>query len=230
MKMVYSKSADIYIASYLETAPPLSTIAYSDQIGNYISTGDVFKMDEDGYYEIIDRVKDIYKNNKGQTISPKNVENMFEGVPGLKRTFLVGDGKPYNSLFIVADESEELIMSKPVNEIHDYFHTIIINANKKLVPYERVINYTILERDFSDTKGELTLSVRITERILRIIFYLKSKNYMKKIISTYHFQNRLSKYPDGFFVIWGSWRRYYTDESSILDTRSADGEYSNYRD
>ncbi len=216
MKMVYSKSADIYIASYLETAPPLSTIAYSDQIGNYISTGDVFKMDEDGYYEIIDRVKDIYKNNKGQTISPKNVENMFEGVPGLKRTFLVGDGKPYNSLFIVADESEELIMSKPVNEIHDYFHTIIINANKKLVPYERVINYTILERDFSDTKGELPPKCSYNRKNIENNFLSGNRKIYEKNHFDIPFSKLLSKYPMVFLVIWGSWRRYYTDESSII--------------
>ncbi len=210
-----------YLASYLETAPPLSTIAYTDQLGNYISTGDVFKMDEDGYYEIIDRVKDIYKNNKGQTISPKNVENMFEGVPGIKRTFLVGDGKPYNSLFIVADESEELIMSKPVNEIHDYFHTIIINANKKLVPYERVINYTILERDFSDTKGELTPKGSYNRKNIENNF----SSDIEKLYEKNHFDIPFSKYiiriPRWFFRDLGILETGITlEESSLLDTRS----------
>ncbi|MBX3043716.1 MAG: GNAT family N-acetyltransferase [Candidatus Kapabacteria bacterium] len=145
-----------YVARYLETASPYSHIPYPDQAEDFISTGDVFKEDEEGYYEIVDRVKDIYKNNRGQTVSPKNVENKFEGVPGIKRTFLVGDGKPYNTLFIVPDRSEEIIMSKPENEISDYLKQIILTANTELIPYERIINFTILERDFELERGELT--------------------------------------------------------------------------
>ncbi len=145
-----------YTARYLDDAKPYSRISYPDEEEFYISTGDVFRKDENGYFEIIDRVKDIYKNNKGQTVSPKNVENKFEGVPGIKRTFLIGDGKPYNTLFIIPDNDEEIISLKSEEEIFDYFTHIIMTANKELVPYERVINFTVLDRDFSADYGELT--------------------------------------------------------------------------
>jgi long-chain acyl-CoA synthetase len=68
-----------------------------------MNTGDIFRVTEDGFYEIVDRVKDIYKNNKGQTVAPKTIEQKFTGVPGIKQTFLVGDARPYNVLLIVPE-------------------------------------------------------------------------------------------------------------------------------
>ncbi|MGZ5424962.1 MAG: AMP-binding protein, partial [Candidatus Aminicenantales bacterium] len=93
-----------YIARYLEDKGPGDTIPYpsGDPERDYwLATGDVFERQPNGYYQIVDRIKDIYKNNRGQTIAPRKVEEKFVGVPGIKRTFLVGDGRPYNVLFIV---------------------------------------------------------------------------------------------------------------------------------
>ncbi|MCP4044381.1 MAG: AMP-binding protein, partial [Gammaproteobacteria bacterium] len=56
----------------------------------WLKTGDIFKIDDDGQYEIVDRVKDIYKNNRGQTVAPRRVERKFDDVPGIKSVFLVG--------------------------------------------------------------------------------------------------------------------------------------------
>ena len=39
-------------------------------------SGDIFK-EENGYYFIIDRKKDIYKNSRGQTIAPQKIENLL---------------------------------------------------------------------------------------------------------------------------------------------------------
>ena len=63
-----------------------------------MKTGDLFQVSEDGHYEIVDRLKDIYKNNRGQTVAPRRVEQKFNDVPGIKNVFLVGDGRDYNVL------------------------------------------------------------------------------------------------------------------------------------
>jgi long-subunit acyl-CoA synthetase (AMP-forming) len=196
-----------YVARYLDNAPPYSHIPYPDEEDFYISTGDVFRCDKDGFYEIIDRVKDIYKNNKGQTISPKNVEIKFEGVPGIKRTFLVGDGKPYNSLFIIPDCDEDIIMSKPEEEIHDYLHKIIMKANSELVPYERVINYMLLKRDFSLEKGELTPKNSYNRKNIE-------KNFQNEIEQLYE-KNHIDITFDKFIIRIPRW--FYRD-LGILET------------
>jgi long-subunit acyl-CoA synthetase (AMP-forming)/GNAT superfamily N-acetyltransferase len=123
----------------------------------WMKTGDLFKIDEDGQYEIVDRLKDIYKNNRGQTVAPKRVEQKFNNVPGIKRVFLVGDARDYNVLLIVPDGDEQLLKSTSgEQESALYFKNIVTAANQELMPHERVVNIALLERDFDLERGELT--------------------------------------------------------------------------
>jgi len=123
----------------------------------WMKTGDLFKIDEDGQYEIVDRLKDIYKNNRGQTIAPRRVEQKFKDVPGIKSVFLVGDGRDYNVLLIVPDEDELLLAATSgESERERYFKNITTAANQELMPHERVVNIAVLERDFDIEHGELT--------------------------------------------------------------------------
>lgn len=146
-----------YLALYLDKAGPDDIIPYPEDEEYWYPTGDIFVIQEDGHHEIIDRVKDIYKNNKGQTVSPRTAESKFDGVPGIKRTFLVGDGRPYNVLLIVADETDPVLTAlKDEKNRHEYFRQIVIAANADLAPYERVVNFTVIDRDFSEKKEELT--------------------------------------------------------------------------
>ncbi len=148
-----------YIARYLEDKGPGDIIPYPkyDESDYWLNTGDIFKLSDDGFYEIVDRVKDIYKNNKGQTVAPKTVEKKFTDVPGIKQTFLVGDARPYNVLLIVPD-LENPLLKQTVEEgsIYDYFHQIVMSANKDVATFERVINFTLVDREFSSEKGEIT--------------------------------------------------------------------------
>jgi GNAT superfamily N-acetyltransferase len=147
-----------YIARYLDDAGPGDIIPYpeNDSNDNWLSTGDVFTIDSDGFHEIVDRVKDIYKNNKGQTVAPRTVEQKFVNVPGINATFLVGDGRPYNVLLIVPDFNDPILAALDDENRNEYFHQIVMAANNQLAPYERVINFTLLDRAFSAEMGELT--------------------------------------------------------------------------
>lgn len=51
----------------------------------WLATGDVMRMDNDGFIEIIDRKKEIYKNVKGETIAPQKIENLFRDFEFVKQ-------------------------------------------------------------------------------------------------------------------------------------------------
>jgi long-subunit acyl-CoA synthetase (AMP-forming) len=84
-----------YVARYLDEPET------EGDVERWVKTGDVFREREDGHLEIVDRVKDIYKNSRGRTIAPRRVEQQFEGVPGVRRVFLAGDGRDDNVLLVV---------------------------------------------------------------------------------------------------------------------------------
>jgi len=140
-----------YIARYLGDPPPHPDREY------WLPTGDIFRQRESGYYEIVDRIKDIYKNSKGQTVAPGAIEQKLAHVPGIARSFVVGDGRDYNVLLIVPDH-EDPVLNNGVgaDSTQEYFKQIIATANTDLAPYERVVNFTVLERDFQRELGELT--------------------------------------------------------------------------
>ena len=141
-----------YVASYLDDDGNGNTAP-----GGWLSTGDVFRVREAGYYEIVDRVKDIYKNAKGKTIAPRRVECLFDDVPGIRRAFLVGDHREYNTLLIVLQPSDPVLAAFGSPEaLNEYLHQIVATANAQLAPYERVVNFAVLERDFELARGELT--------------------------------------------------------------------------
>ncbi len=140
-----------YVARYLDEPDPGPEEEY------WLSTGDIFRRRESGYYEIVDRIKDIYKNSKGQTVAPGAIEQKLAHVPGILRSFAVGDGRDYNVLLIVPDNDDPVLKDAPSPEkTVEYFQQIVTAANKDLAPYERVVNFAVLERDFDIDKGELT--------------------------------------------------------------------------
>ncbi len=125
--------------------------------GAWLRTGDIFRRHDDGHLEIIDRLKDIYKNARGQTVAPRRVEQKFTGVPGIRRVFLVGDHRTDNVLLIVPDPGDPVLQGDPQGEAaRAYYGRIVHAANADLLSYERVVNFAVLDRDFAAEHGELT--------------------------------------------------------------------------
>ncbi len=140
-----------YVARYLGDPTPSPSEEY------WLPTGDIFRVRDSGHYEIVDRIKDIYKNSKGQTVAPGAIEQKLAPVPGIARSFLVGDGRDYNVLLIVPDLDDPVLKESPDSgQTEEYFQQIVSTANQGLAPYERVVNFAVLDRDFDRGKGELT--------------------------------------------------------------------------
>ncbi len=185
-----------YIARYLEDAPPEGTIPYPNPNPDknyWLSTGDIFTISPEGHFTIVDRVKDIYKNNKGQTIAPRTIEQKFIGVPGVKHAFLVGDARPFNVLLIVPDEDHTVVKSQKSEEnLIKYYHQIVQAANVGVAPYERVVNFTVLSRDFSLEKKELTPKGSFNRKVIE-------KNFQTTIRKLY--KSDKTKYNVGSFTV-----------------------------
>ena len=55
----------------------------------WLHTGDVAMQDEDGYYYIVDRVKDMYISG-GENVYPAEVENVIYQLPQVAETAVIG--------------------------------------------------------------------------------------------------------------------------------------------
>jgi len=144
---------------------PYMMLGYDDPDGpprdyekEWFGTGDLVDQDPDGYFTIVDRKKDIYKNSKGQTVAPQKIENMFTEFEEIKRVFLVGDGKEYNTLLIYPnyETGSGKLASMSPDEVRDYLSSFVVSVNRFLSPYERIVDFDLLPRFFREDKGELT--------------------------------------------------------------------------
>jgi len=137
-------------------------------IDGWLPTGDIMKIDADGFIEIIDRKKEIYKNVKGETIAPQKIENLFRDFEFVKQVFLVGDHRPFNTVLIFPDLETP---SSPLIKMNDqqrqeYFSTVIVTVNNFLAPFERIVDFRLIDRTFSDQHGELTAKGTYKRRVI----------------------------------------------------------------
>jgi long-subunit acyl-CoA synthetase (AMP-forming)/N-acetylglutamate synthase-like GNAT family acetyltransferase len=161
-------------------------------VDGWLPTGDVMRIDERGFIQIVDRKKEIYKNIKGETIAPQKIENYFREFDFIKHVFLVGDHKPFNTLLIYPNfEYEEINFSKMDNsELRTYFSSVIVSVNRFLAPFERIVDFVIIDRDFSADENELTPKGTFRRKVVEKNFahYIKplyERNYVSRKISSF---------------------------------------------
>ena len=157
----------------------------------WFHTGDIFKKKK-GHYFIVDRKKEIYKNSRGQTISPQKIENLFQDFETIKSVFLIGDGKEFNTVLIYPDPKNDIIdmANMSSKEIRTYFSSLVFSVNSFLPSYERIVNYAIIPRDFLKGKNEITSKntykrKNIIKNFSNIIKPMYEKSYISLIKSNY---------------------------------------------
>ncbi len=205
-----------YIARYLPEDGPIGDLTV-DEPGNdsfWLPTGDLFQETGAGHLEIVDRIKDIYKNNRGQTVAPRKVESLFDGVPGIKNTFLAGDGRSFNTLLIVPDTQDEVLRSLVTEEERrEYFNQIVTLANPGLPAFERVVNFAVVDRDFSLDQGEVTPKGSFRRKVIE-------KNFESVINELYQTNVQILKLGSLEVRI----PRWFVRDLGILDDAIAPGE------
>ncbi len=124
----------------------------------WFATGDIFQTLKNGQIEIIDRKKEIYKNAKGQTVAPQKIENMFRDFDSIHQLFIVGDHMPYNTALVRINRKHNDIydIRNDEQKLQDYVATVIHSVNSFLAPFERIVDFLLVDRDFDKSKGELT--------------------------------------------------------------------------
>ena len=124
----------------------------------WFSTGDLVELDAGRHLRLVDRKKEIYKNVKGETIAPARIESLFRDFASVGRVFLVGDHREYNTALIWPNpEAADLDFAAMTDdERKAHFRSIVSSVNAFLAPYERIVDFALLDRDLSADRGELT--------------------------------------------------------------------------
>jgi long-subunit acyl-CoA synthetase (AMP-forming) len=157
---------------------PEETTKVMDSDG-YFHTGDIGRVDDDGFVYVTGRVKEIMVTSGGENVAPVLIESELRtAMPAIARAFAVGDARKYVSCLLVpfVNDAGELIGPAAnvsstaktgydaVNDAAwgDYVKAGIAKANESsLSQVSKVKNYTLLPHDFSMENGELTPTLKV---------------------------------------------------------------------
>ncbi len=72
-------------------------------VQGWLHTGDVGRIDDDGFVYVVDRMKDIIITAGGKNITPSEIENQLKFSPYITDAVVVGDRRPYLTCLIMID-------------------------------------------------------------------------------------------------------------------------------
>jgi len=122
----------------------------SQQAQEFIATGDLGYLDEDGFLYLTGRKKSIFITSFGRNIAPEWVERELVLHPAIAQAAVFGEARPFNSAVIVARPS-----ATP-----QAIRAAIAQANEQLPDYARVRAWLPAE-PFTLSNGMLTANGRL---------------------------------------------------------------------
>jgi long-chain acyl-CoA synthetase len=133
----------------------------------WLRTGDIGRIDEDGFLSITDRKKDILVTAGGKNVAPQNLENELKSSKYVSHALVVGDRRPYVAALITLDEPEVAKWRDAGGEdVHGLVQSIVEGVNRDHSPFEQIKRFAILERDFSAEEGEVTPTLKLRRRVV----------------------------------------------------------------
>lgn len=82
-------------------APDKTAEALDDD--GWLHTGDIAEVDDDGYYRIVDRKKELIITAGGKNISPANLEAALKLIPMVGQAAAIGDARPFVAALVTLD-------------------------------------------------------------------------------------------------------------------------------
>jgi long-chain acyl-CoA synthetase len=147
--------------------------------GGWFKTGDIARIDEDGFVYIVDRKKEIIVTAGGKNIAPQPIENELKLDKYISQAIVFGDRKPY-LVALLTPNIERLInlareehidyidMEELVNHsrIKALYADRIENLNRNFPSYKTIKYFAVVPNEFTIEGGELTPTLKMKRKII----------------------------------------------------------------
>ncbi|WP_030167676.1 AMP-dependent synthetase/ligase [Spirillospora albida] len=145
----------------------------------WVHTGDIGKLDEDGFLRIVDRKKELIITAGGENIAPSMIENMLKEHPLVGQALAFGDRRPYVVALITLDgevapvwaaahgiENADLAELAQHPLVLAEVGKAVADANTRLARVQQVKKWSLLPAEWTAESEELTPTLKLKRRVV----------------------------------------------------------------
>lgn len=145
----------------------------------WLHSGDIGRLDANGFLTIVDRKKDIIITAGGKNISPSNLENALKHRPLISQAIVLGDRRPYLVALLTLDETavrrwaearglsaedRTALLAHPALRAELERSVDAVNAEVSRV--EQIKRFAVLPQDWTSDTGELTPTLKVRRQVV----------------------------------------------------------------
>jgi len=158
----------------------------------WFHTGDIGRLDDDGYLTITDRKKHIIVTSGGKNIAPLPIEHLIAESPFVEQVIVIGEKRPFLIALIIPDfeklrefavtagigdaTEKELLENKAVSQIYE---KLLRSISRKLATHEKVRKFLLVAEPFTLENGLMTPTLKIKRKTI-------TEQYDKEIEAVYN--------------------------------------------
>ena len=147
--------------------------------GPWFKSGDLGRLDDDGFLYITGRKKEIIVTAGGKNVAPAVLEDRLRAHPLVSQCMVVGDNQPFIATLITIDQDMlkgwiaannktgatiDALINDP--DLIAVIQTAVDEANKAVSKAESIRKFTILAQDFTIAGGELTAKLSLKRHVI----------------------------------------------------------------
>jgi len=163
------KGPHVFLGYYKNAERTAQTV-----VDGWLHTGDVGRIDANGFVTITDRMKDIIITAGGKNITPSEIENQLKFSPFISDAVVIGDQRKFLSCLVMIDHETvaQFAQERSVpftnfaslcraKEVQDLIWTEIERVNKQFARVETIKKFRLIEELLTAEDEELTPTMKL---------------------------------------------------------------------
>ena len=131
----------------------------------WLHTGDIATVDDDGYWWIVDRKKELIINAAGKNMSPANIEMHLKSAgPLIGQACVIGDSRPYNVALLVLDPDNAAGLDPEDPQVLADVNAEVEVANGQMARVEQIKRFKLLDQEWLPGGEELTPTMKLKRK------------------------------------------------------------------